>query len=124
MGQNDTDVSGTVHDIKGLMRQFVAERDWEKYHTPRNLAASVSIEAGELLEMFQWVTPEEANHKCMHDPAFRNAVGEEIADVLMYLVSLANAMNLDLTSTVHRKMEKNKKKYPVEQFKGRYEKPL
>ncbi len=106
------------------MREFLREREWEKYHVPRNLAASVAVEAGELLELFQWLTPEEAREWCEHDAEFRRAVGEELADVLMYCVSLANAMDLDIAQTVAAKMEKNRKKYPAEKFKGHYRRPL
>jgi NTP pyrophosphatase (non-canonical NTP hydrolase) len=103
---------------------FVAERNWQKYHTPRNLAASVSVEAGELLELFQWTTHDEAVRKTTDDVDFRKAVGEEMSDVLMYLVSLANSMNLDLAAAVEAKMVKNRKKYPPEKFQGNYERPL
>jgi dCTP diphosphatase len=119
-----TDQTETVGGLRDLMRGFVKERDWEKYHTPRNLAASVSVEAGELLELFQWLTPEEAIRKSKDDKDFRQAVGEELADVLMYLMSLANALDLDVASTVHEKMRKNRLKYPADQFQGHYERPI
>jgi NTP pyrophosphatase (non-canonical NTP hydrolase) len=118
------DQTETVGGLRELMRGFVRERAWEKYHTPRNLAASVSVEAGELLELFQWLTPEEAAHKSKEDQEFRQAVGEELADVLMYLMSLANALDLDVASTVHDKMRKNRLKYPADQFQGHYQRPL
>lgn len=114
----------TIEDLKETMRLFVREREWEKFHTPRNLAASVSVEAGELLELFQWLTPEEADRRCRDDPLFRKAVGEELCDVLMYLISLANAVDIDVGETIQNKMEKNRKKYPPEKFKGWYERPL
>ena len=117
----------TVAQLKRMMREFVAERAWEKYHTPRNLAASVAVEAGELLELFQWLTPEEAHRRSAAkggDRAFRQAVGEELADVLMYLISLAHALELDVAKTVFEKMAKNRLKYPAEQFRGHYERPL
>jgi dCTP diphosphatase len=119
-----TDQTETVGGLRDLMRGFVKERDWEKYHTPRNLAASVSVEAGELLELFQWLTPEESIRKSKDDKDFRQAVGEELADVLMYLMSLANALDLDVASTVHEKMRKNRLKYPADQFQGHYERPI
>ena len=114
----------TVGELKALMRQFVKERDWEKYHTPRNLAASVAVEAGELLELFQWLTAEEAIDKSLNDQVFRRAVGEELSDVLMYLMSLANVMGLEVGETVRKKMIKNKLKYPSDKFKGHYERPI
>ena len=122
--QVTSDQMVTIETLKQMMRDFVRERDWEKYHTPKNLAASISVEAAELLELFQWLTPEESTHKPINDQRFRQAVGEEIADVLMYLISLANSLNLDLASTIAAKMAKNRLKYPPEKFRGNYEKPL
>jgi NTP pyrophosphatase (non-canonical NTP hydrolase) len=107
-----------------MMRDFVEEREWEKFHTPRNLAASVAVEAGELLELFQWLSAEEAQRRCALDPAFRQAVGEEISDVLMYLLSLANAMDLNVGATIYAKMQKNRAKYPADRFRGWFERPL
>ena len=122
--KNLTDRTATVESFKQMMREFVAEREWNKYHTPRNLAASTAVEAAELLELFQWLTPEEVAHKSKHDPAFRKAVGEEMADVFMYLMSLANALDMDMATTVSAKMAKNRLKYPPEKFRGHYERPL
>ncbi|HVS71755.1 MAG TPA: nucleotide pyrophosphohydrolase [Phycisphaerae bacterium] len=109
--------------LRKLMADFVAERAWQRYHTARNLAASVCIEAAELLEHYQWLTAEEAAQRTRHDPAFRHAVGEELADVFLYLLSLANVMDLDITSTIHAKMEKNRRKYPAGAYYGHYERP-
>jgi dCTP diphosphatase len=114
----------TIAHLKEIMRQFVREREWEKYHTPRNLAASVTVEAGELLELFQWLTPEEAQRRCREDAAFRKALGEEMCDVLMYLIGLANVADIDLARAIYAKMEKNRLKYPPERFRGWYERPL
>ena len=114
----------TIHWLRELMRAFLRERQWEKYHLPRNLAASISVEAGELLELFQWLTPHEAARRCAADPAFRQAVGEELCDVLMYCISLANAMDFNVAQTIAAKMAKNRLKYPPEKFRGHYERPL
>ena len=119
-----TDATATVASLREMMREFVAEREWTKYHTPRNLAASAAVEAAELLELFQWLTPEEAIERSHHDPEFRQAVGEELADVFMYLMSLANALDLDVAPTVHAKMHKNRAKYPVKVYRGHYSRPL
>ena len=89
-----------------LIRTFVRERDWDQYHAPGNLAKSVSIEAAELLECFQWNDqPREGDLEHIH---------EEIADVMIYCIMLANKLNLDLDDIIHDKMRKNSKKYPVE----------
>jgi len=114
----------TIGWVREMMRAFLREREWEKYHVPRNLAASIAVEAGELLELFQWLTPEEAARRCAGDGAFRQAVGEELCDVLMYCISLANAMEFDVAQTIAAKMEKNRAKYPAEKFRGHYERPL
>ena len=119
-----SDQTVTIETLKQMMREFVGERDWEKYHTPKNLAASVSVEAAELLELFQWLTPEEATQRSVNDLRFRQAVGEELADVLMYLISLANALNIDVAQTVAAKMVKNRAKYPPEKVRGHYQRPL
>jgi dCTP diphosphatase len=109
----------TVAELRTLMRQFVDERDWNQFHTPKNLAMSLAIEAGELMEHFQWLTPE-ASRGVAADPQKRAAAGEELADVLCYLLALANQLGLDVSQTMHDKMQKNRAKYPAEQFRGRY----
>lgn len=118
------DDTATIEWLRGMMRDFVRERRWEKYHVPRNLAASVAVEAGELLELFQWLTPSEAEHRAKNDEAFRKAVGEEMCDVMMYCISLANAMELPVAETIAAKMVKNRAKYPPERYQGHYERPL
>ncbi|HEY4329253.1 MAG TPA: nucleotide pyrophosphohydrolase [Phycisphaerae bacterium] len=114
----------TLEWLREMMREFLREREWQKYHVPRNLAASISVEAGELLELFQWATVDDAERRCASDEAFRKAVGEELCDVMMYCVSLANAMDLPLAETIAAKMAKNRLKYPAEKFRGHYERPL
>jgi len=109
----DADDSGTsVAELRSLMRQFVDERNWNHFHTPKNLAMSLAIEAGELMEHFQWLTPE-ASKAIADDPAKRAAAGEELADVLCYLLALANQLGLDVSQTMRAKMVKNRSKYPV-----------
>jgi NTP pyrophosphatase (non-canonical NTP hydrolase) len=105
--------------LKYLVRQFVAERNWDQFHTPKNLAMALAIEAAELMEHFQWLTPEESR-AVSGDPAKVAAAGEELADVLCYLLALANELGLDLTSALHAKMLKNAQKYPVKEIRGRY----
>jgi dCTP diphosphatase len=119
-----TDQTATLADLRKLMTDFIAERQWQKYHKPKNIAAGVTVEAGELLELFQWLTPEEAETRCRSDAAFRKAVGEEMADVLMYVVSLAVAIDLDLASTIEAKMQKNRLKYPADKYQGEYQRPI
>lgn len=90
------------------IRRFTSDRDWEKYHTPENLAKSVSIEAGELLECFQWST----------EQFELDDVKDELADVLVYCIQMAETLGLDIDELIMRKMDKNEKKYPVEKSRG------
>ena len=120
---NPTDTKTTIASLRKTMQKFVNEREWNKYHTPKNLAGSVAVEAAELLELFQWLTPEEAIEKSNNNLEFRQAVAEELSDVLMYLMSLANALDLDVSSSVAAKMKKNRLKYPTEKVKGHYDRP-
>ena len=112
-----TDEQTTVSELRQLMAQFVAERDWGQFHSPKNLAMSMAIEASELMEHFQWLTNEQSEEI---DAAVRYEVGEELADVVCYAMSLANSLDIDIASAVFQKMEKNRLKYPVDKFRGRY----
>lgn len=91
------------------IKEFVDERDWNQFHTPENLAKSISIEANELLECFQW----DANNYDLE------AVKEELADVFNYCIQMSQVLNLDISKIVLDKLEKTKKKYPVEKCKGK-----
>lgn len=108
----------TVEALKDLVRGFISEREWAPYHTPKNVAASVAIEAAELLEHFQWEHPTPAQLS----RAKRGEVADEMADVLAYLLSLANVLQIDLAEALHRKMAKNREKYPADRFRGTWEK--
>jgi len=111
-----SDAQTTLQHLKERMAQFVRERDWEQYHTPKNLSMSIAIEAAELMEHFQWLTPEASGTL---DAAARKDVGEELADIVIYSLSLANALDFDLADTILAKMEKNARKYPAEQVRGK-----
>lgn len=118
-----SDATTTVADLRHLMRQFVSERDWTQFHTPKNLAMSLAIESAEVMEHVQWVENSESLARCM-EPARKQALGEELADVLCYLLSLANAVDLDLSTAMRQKLVKNAKKYPAEDFRGVYERRM
>lgn len=92
------------------LRQFAAARNWEQFHSPKNLACALSVEAAELLEHFQWLTPDQSRNL---DGAKKQAVGEEIADVLLYLLQLADKLGLDVAQEAHRKLALNAVKHPV-----------
>jgi NTP pyrophosphatase (non-canonical NTP hydrolase) len=108
-----TDSTTTVAELRELVRQFVDERSWQKFHTPKNLAMSLAIEAAELMEHFQWLTPEETQ-AVAGDAGKLHDVGEELADVLAYSLAMANALNIDVADALRRKMIRNAEKYPVE----------
>lgn len=105
--------------LRSEIRKFVAERNWEQFHSPKNLIMSLAIEAAELMEHVQWL---DARQSCeIRDDAGRKAaMGEEMADVFCYLLALCNVLDIDLTRTSLMKLEKNRAKYPVDQFRGRY----
>jgi uncharacterized protein (TIGR00725 family) len=114
------DASTTVAELSQIMNDFVTEREWLPFHNPKNLSASIAIEAAELMEHFQWLRTDELNK--LHDnPQKMTGIKEEIADVLAYVLSFARTMNIDLASALAEKMEKNAVKYPADQFKGNYE---
>ncbi len=114
-----SDREATIEELRELVRQFVRQRDWEQFHTPKNLAMSIAIEAAELMEHFQWLTPEQSL-AIAADRQKQAAVGEELADVLCYALALANALGLDIQTIVRAKMIKNAAKYPADAFRGRY----
>ncbi len=102
-------------DLRAALREFARARDWDRFHTPRNLAAALSVEAAELLENFQWLTDAESEQL---DAGAREAVEHELADVLLYLVRLADRLDVDLLDAARRKMALNALKYPVERARG------
>ena len=112
----------TVADLREALRQFVAERRWETFHSPKNLSMGLAVETAELMEHFQWLS-EDASRQLVMDPAKRPAIAEEVADVACYLLALANVMGLELGETILAKLEKNRRKYPAERFQGEYERP-
>ena len=114
-----TDSDTTVAQLRQLVNDFVSQRDWHQFHTPKNLAMSISIEAAELMEHFQWLEPNESR-AVAHDPEKLVAVGEELADVVCYALAMANELGFDLSDAVRDKIAKNERKYPAEEFRGRF----
>jgi dCTP diphosphatase len=108
---------GSMDELVKAVLAFRDQRDWGQIHNPKDLAISIMLEAAELLEHFQWKTPAEAE-TFLADAAHRRQVGEEMADVLILLVSMADAVGLDLVATAWAKLEENARKYPVERAKG------
>ena len=101
--------------LRDALRQFAAERDWDQFHSPKNLASALAVEAAELLERFQWLTEDESRSL---SPADLARVREEMADVLNYLVRLADKLDVDLFEVARDKIGKNALKYPAEKSRG------
>ena len=102
-------------ELRASLRQFAADRDWDQYHSPKNLASALVVEASELLEHFQWLS-EEASMNLAADNLSRAA--DELADVLLYLVRLADKLNVDLMDAATQKIAKNAERYPIEKARG------
>ncbi len=114
------DATTTLAELSKLVSDFVAERAWEPFHDPKNLSASIAIEAAELMEHFQWLRSDELE-AVKDDPAKMAEIAEELADILAYLLSFAGRMGIDLSAALAAKMEKNARKYPADKFRGRFQ---
>ena len=112
--------AGPLVDVSGLQEAialFARERDWDQFHSPKNLAMALTGEVGELVELFQWLS-EDASHRVAHEPATARRVRDEIADVLVYLVRLAAVLDVDLDEAVRSKLAANALKYPADRARG------
>src|SRR5438094_3190760 len=116
------DSSTTIAELRQLVRQFVDERDWQQFHSPKNLSMSLAIEAAELMEHFQWIDAAESR-RVGDDSAKLADVRDEMADVLCYLLAIANELQIDVSGAMREKMVKNAVKYPAELSRGRYDPP-
>ena len=112
MADPANDSATLVSELRTIVQTFVDERQWQSFHNPKNLAMSLAIEAGELMEHFQWLTPDEAA-EISHDEQKKHAAGEELADCLAYVIAIANAMDIDLSQALKAKMIRNAEKYPI-----------
>ena len=108
-------MSDSLAQLAQALQRFAAERDWGQFHAPKNLASALVVEAAELLEPFQWLTEAQSRDLL---PDTKEAVAQEMADVLLYLVQLSTALDVDLIDAAQRKMVINARKYPVDRAKG------
>ncbi len=108
-------MTDSLDNLRRKIDQFVTERDWAQFHTPKNLAMAMIVEAAELVEQFQWDTPQESQQLT---PEKREAVSHELADTFVYLLRIAEVLKIDLIEAVNAKIELNAKKYPVEKARG------
>lgn len=109
----------TLPELTLALRSFARDRDWEQFHAPKNLAMAMTVEAAELMEHFQWLS--ESASRSLPD-ATRDAVAEEMADVLLYLLRLADVLDIDLAAAAAAKIAKNAEKYPAARVRGRADK--
>lgn len=116
---SSSDSVATLEELKNEVQRFSDERDWHQFHSPKNLSMSLAIEAGELMEHFQWISMQ-ASRDLTNDAEKVKEIGEELADVFCYTLAIANEMGIDLASTFYDKMRKNRQKYPAAEYKGRY----
>lgn len=116
-----TDQATTVAELRARVLAFVRERDWEQFHAPKNLSMALAAEAGELMEHFLWMSPEQSR-AVAQDAAKRHKIEEEIADVVIYALEFANMTGIDVAAAIQRKLAVNAKKYPVEKARGRSDK--
>ncbi|MGH8204305.1 MAG: nucleotide pyrophosphohydrolase [Steroidobacteraceae bacterium] len=105
-----------LEELKEKVRAFAVERDWERFHSPKNLAMALSVEASELLELFQWLTEEQS---AALDDAGKLRVAEEMADVLWFLVRLSDRLGIDLLEAAEAKLAQNAAKYPADRVRGK-----
>lgn len=115
------DSATTLSELKTRVLAFARERDWEQFHSPKNLSMALAAEAGELMEHFLWATPEQSR-TIATEPTKRTKIADELADVVIYALEFANITQLDLAAAIEAKMTANAAKYPVEKARGRADK--
>jgi len=113
------DEETSLTELKDLIESFVLERDWAQFHSPKNLSMAIAVEAAELMDLFKWQSDSIAG-QIIQDPLTRQAAIEELADVLIYALALANRAEIDVATAIRHKVEKNRRKYPAARFKGRF----
>lgn len=110
-----SDNERTLRDLQQVIKKFCSDRDWDKFHNPKDLSISLSLEAAELLEHFQWKNPDEVKEHLIRN---KSEVGSELADIFYWVLLIANKLDIDLIDAFDKKMEKNAAKYPVDKAKG------
>ncbi len=103
-----------ILNVQNQLRDFALKRNWDKYHSPKNLSMALAVEASELMELFQWINSEDSL-KASGDPDYRQRIAEEIADVMIYAIRIADIVQVDVEEAINSKIVKNAKKYPDDQ---------
>ena len=113
------DTSTTITDLRNFVEDFVQERDWSQFHNAKNLSMALSIEAGELMDIFKWNTNEECE-RMMSEKKTRQEATDEIADVMIYALAFANRNDINIADSIDQKMIKNRIKYPTDKYRGHF----
>ena len=113
-----SDKNTNIQVLKDLLIDFRDKRDWKQFHDPKNIAEAISIEAGELQELFLWKDKDTISKEIKNNPEFKEKIGEELADVVIFCLNFANSVDLDVAAVVEDKIEKAETKYSVEKAKG------
>jgi dCTP diphosphatase len=113
------DKKTTLSELKSMVEEFVAEREWEQFHNPKNLSMAISIEAAELMDIFKWFSSEDSKGLMSQDK-YRQMIKDEIADIMIYCMAFANRNSIDISDIIKTKMKKNAIKYPSNIYKGRF----
>ena len=111
----------TIEELEKAVRRFIKERDWDRYHSPKNIAMSIAIEAAELAEKFQWLTTS-GSKRVLDDPTERREIEDELADIATYVLDFSSKFGIDIAQCVIRKLGDNTKKYPVKLVRGKHHK--
>ena len=109
----------TVLELKDFVEDFVQERDWSQFHNAKNLSMALTIEAGELMDIFKWNTTDECDAK-MSEKNTRQEATDELADIMIYAIAFANRNNINISNAIDQKMVKNRMKYPIDKYKGHF----
>lgn len=107
-----------ISELRNKVASFVHERNWEKFHTPKDLALAIAVESAELLELFQWKNNKEIE-ELLNDTKYRNRIEEEMADIMIYILVLSNTLDTDLSQVVLQKIQTNSDRYPIHKSKGK-----
>ena len=113
------DKETSMDALKNFVENFVKERDWSQFHSPKNISMALAIEASELMDIFKWDTEKDSKVKMSAGISRKEAI-DELADIIIYAIAFANRNNIDISSAIEQKMKKNEKKYPVNQYKGHF----
>jgi len=119
---SESDEYVNIEKLKEKVRHFVRERDWEKYHNPKDLAIAISVEANELLEIFQWMKDSESEN-VKENKQLMERIESELADILNFCLNMANVLELDIPEIVLKKLEEAGRKYPKDKYRGVWSKP-